>query len=104
MNKLKVMSGNQELFNTPDLRGISDNQLIKGSLFKQVIKDLASSEHIAYSNILIDEDGIGGAVVDGLFGVRGFVANSSPLPTLMQVRERVKKLEHDLVPKTIFVS
>lgn len=35
------MSSNQELFNTPDLRSISDNQLVKGAVLKQVIKDLA---------------------------------------------------------------
>jgi phage terminase large subunit len=35
-------------------------------------------EQIPYSNILIDEDGIGGGVVDQMPGVKGFTGNSSP--------------------------
>lgn len=48
---------------------------------KLKIRELAVSERIPYSRIVIDEDGIGGGVVDGLRGVRGFVANSSPVET-----------------------
>ncbi len=43
------------------------------------IRDIAREEGIPYSHIAIDEDGVGGGVVDALPGVRGFVANSSPL-------------------------
>lgn len=43
------------------------------------IRDILSVEQIPYSHAVIDEDGIGGGVVDALKGVRGFVANSSPL-------------------------
>jgi len=42
----------------------------------EVIKQLARDEEIPYSNILIDEDGIGGGVIDGLRGVKGFIANT----------------------------
>ena len=66
----------------------------------QKIKDFASSEKIPYSNILIDSDGIGGGVVDQLFGVKGFVANSTPLPTAEQVRFKVSMLPN--APKTNF--
>ena len=52
----------------------------------QMAKDRAATERIPYSNIMIDEDGIGGAVVDGMWGVRGFVANSSPIPTATEIR------------------
>jgi phage terminase large subunit len=69
---------------------------------KQKIKDYASINRIPYSNIIIDEDGIGGGLVDGLVGVRGFVANSSPLPTSTEVRSKLTKVEHELVPKTNF--
>jgi len=69
---------------------------------KQKIRDYASVNRIPYSNIIIDEDGIGGGLVDGLVGVRGFVANSSPLPTSNEVRTKMTKVEHDLVPKTNF--
>jgi len=68
----------------------------------QKAKDYAIIEKIPYSQIIVDEDGIGGAVVDGLVGVKGFVANSTPLPTRSQIRERFAKIENDLVPKTSF--
>jgi len=45
----------------------------------QKIKDLAKKEQIPYSNIIIDEDGIGGGIVDNLKGVKGFVNNSTPI-------------------------
>lgn len=69
---------------------------------EQKIKDFAASEHIPFSHILIDEDGIGGAVVDHLKGVKGFTANSTPIPTGGQIRERTKKVNHLLVPKTVY--
>jgi len=68
----------------------------------QQAKDYASSEKIPWSNIMVDEDGIGGAVVDGMLGVKGFIANSSPLPTRSQIRQRQAKFESDLIPKTSF--
>ena len=68
----------------------------------QKAKDMAAIEHIPWSNIMIDEDGLGGAVVDGMKGVRGFVANSSPLLTANQVRLKQHKIESDLIPKTNF--
>lgn len=43
------------------------------------IRDFASDERIPYSHIVVDEDGIGGGVVDNLGGVKGFVANSTAL-------------------------
>jgi phage terminase large subunit len=69
---------------------------------KQTAKDYAITEKIPYSHIVIDEDGIGGAVVDGMVGVRGFVANSTPLPTRSQIRGRISKLENPLIPKTSY--
>jgi len=71
---------------------------------KQKIKDYASTEQIPYSQILIDEDGIGGAVVDGLLGVKGFIANSTPLPTRSQIRSKWSKIETELTPKTNFAN
>lgn len=43
------------------------------------IRDLAAGESVPYSHIVIDEDGVGGGVVDALQGVKGFVANSTAL-------------------------
>jgi hypothetical protein len=59
----------------------------------QKIKDIANIEQIPYSHIIVDEDGIGGGVVDNLFGVRGFIANSSPLPTKSEIRSKFKKTD-----------
>lgn len=68
----------------------------------QQIKDFAAIEKIPFSNILVDEDGVGGGVVDGLPGIRGFVANSSPLPTSAEVRTRFSKIENEFIPKRNF--
>jgi phage terminase large subunit len=68
------------------------------------VKDYARLNQIPFSNIMIDEDGIGGGVVDHLFGVKGFVANSTPLPTRSQVRMRIAKIDNEIVPKTNFKS
>lgn len=46
------------------------------------IKKILSEEKIPYSQAIIDEDGVGGGVVDTLRGVNGFVNNSSPLTYL----------------------
>lgn len=45
-----------------------------------IIRDLAFSNHVPYSNILVDSDGIGGGTLDQLKGAKGFIANSSPIP------------------------
>lgn len=66
----------------------------------QKIKDLSRTHQIPYSNILVDEDGIGGAVVDGLLGVKGFIANSTPLPTKEAIRGRLSKIDSYFIPKT----
>lgn len=39
------------------------------------LKTLAQEERMPYSRIVVDEDGIGGAVVDNCKGVKGFIAN-----------------------------
>lgn len=44
-----------------------------------LIRDTAKEEHIPFSHIVVDEDGVGGGVVDSLEGVRGFIAGSSAL-------------------------
>jgi len=42
------------------------------------IKDIARDEQIPFSHILVDEDGIGGGIVDHLQGIKGFIANRRP--------------------------
>lgn len=69
---------------------------------KQQARDYAAAERIPYSCIMVDEDGIGGAIVDGMPGVRGFIANSTPLPTKSEIRERQGKVDNYLIPKRNF--
>ena len=47
-----------------------------------IIKDLASDEKVPFSQILIDEDGVGGGVLDMLQGARGFMGNSKPIGSM----------------------
>lgn len=43
------------------------------------IRDLEIKEKIPRSHVLVDEDGIGGGIVDHLKGCKGFTANSRPV-------------------------
>lgn len=54
------------------------------------IKEYAKQEKIPYSHIIIDEDGVGGGVVDQCRGVKGFINNSSALPNM---NARIEELE-----------
>ena len=47
-----------------------------------LLRQIAFEEQIPYSHIIVDEDGVGGGVVDGMRGVKGFVANSQPFPNM----------------------
>jgi len=71
---------------------------------EQQIKDFAAKDRIPFSHILIDEDGVGGGVVDHLLGVKGFTANSIPIPSKTQIRERQANTAHHLVPKTVYAN
>ena len=57
---------------------------------RQEIRDISIEHKVPYSRIVIDEDGIGGGVIDSLSGVRGFVANSRPLEEEKVIQERIK--------------
>lgn len=71
----------------------------------QKIKDIAIINQIPYSNIIIDEDGIGGGVVDNMFGVRGFVANSTAMPTKAEIRNnKFKRDEVYNAPRINFAN
>lgn len=43
------------------------------------IRTLAKEHNVPYSNIIADEDGVGGGVIDFMQGINGFVNNSAPL-------------------------
>jgi hypothetical protein len=46
----------------------------------ETLKEILRNEQIPYSQVIIDEDGIGGGVVDIVRGVKGFMANRIPFP------------------------
>lgn len=55
------------------------------------IQQYAREERIPYSNIAVDEDGVGGGVVDQCRGVRGFINNSTALENMNARREELEK-------------
>lgn len=69
---------------------------------EQQTKDFAAAEHTPYSHTLIDDDGIGGGVVDHLLGVQAFNGGSSPVASAQEIRARQEKVRHDLIPKTVY--
>lgn len=52
------------------------------------LKEVIVEHQIGYQNVIIDEDGIGGGVVDGMRGVKGFTGNATPLPIWDFVKNR----------------
>lgn len=46
---------------------------------KEKIRQLAADEKIPYSRIIADESGVGGGLVDGLSGIKGFLGGSKPI-------------------------
>ena len=62
----------------------------------------AATERIPYSRILIDDDGIGGGVVDNMDGVKPFNGNAMPIPTKTQIQERRNRVIHSHSPKTVY--
>ena len=71
---------------------------------EEKVKEEASTERIPFSHIIIDEDGIGGGVVDHLKGVKGFIAGSKPLLTKNEILEKQKRVKHDHVQKTVYAG
>ena len=61
---------------------------------KQDIRSYSIDQKIPYSHILVDEDGVGGGIVDGLTGIKGFVANRAPFKSLVTgFKENYKNLK-----------
>lgn len=49
---------------------------------KEEIKEIARLHRVPYSRIIVDEDGVGGGIVDMMKGIRGFMANRRPFPVV----------------------
>lgn len=58
------------------------------------IKELAEKSTVPYSNIVIDEDGVGGGVVDQVPGCKGFINNASPIQPRIAEYKKDKKLNY----------
>lgn len=72
---------------------------------KKQAKEYATEYNIPFSHIIADEDGVGGGLVDGMMGIRGFVANSTPLPTASEIRKKTGQLApSEFVPKNNFAN
>lgn len=63
-------------FRVIDMVSLNKSSIVE---IAQLIRELANKYKVTMSNIVIDEDGVGGGVVDMLKGCRGFVNNSKPL-------------------------
>jgi hypothetical protein len=63
-------------FKVVDLISLNKSSIVE---IAQLIRDLANKYKVTMSNIIIDEDGVGGGVVDMLKGCKGFINNSKPL-------------------------
>jgi len=50
-----------------------------GDFIERKIIELAKSESVPRSNIILDEDGIGGPIMDNIPGIKGFINNASPI-------------------------
>jgi len=50
------------------------------------IRQILKEDQIPYSQALVDDDGIGGGVVDNVKGIKGFVGNATALPLKVKVR------------------
>lgn len=58
------------------------------------IRSFAAEHKIPYSHILVDEDGIGGGIVDHLRGIKGFVANrAASVSEVTGFKENYKNLK-----------
>lgn len=54
----------------------------------QIIRDKAFEKRIPLSHVIVDEDGIGGGIVDMIKGIKGYTANSSPLPNPLNPNQK----------------
>jgi len=69
-------------------------------------KDELSKEKIPFSHCIVDEVGVGSGVIDQMRGVKGFIANSSPLedPNAEPVYKIVNGIKKRIFPKENFKS
>lgn len=72
----KTVIGVWNGFRLEHIESIDKNKITEAS---ERIQYLARAHSVSMSNVIVDEDGVGGGVVD-MLGCNGFVNNSRPLP------------------------
>jgi hypothetical protein len=81
------------LWNGYFLSKIVEKQKQDTSRTARDIRDIAVDNGVPYSHIIVDEEGVGGGVVDQLPGCVGFVAGSAALPNVVtKKKENYKNL------------
>lgn len=63
-------------FKVIDIISLNKSSIVE---IAQLIRELATKYQVPISNVIIDEDGVGGGVVDMLKGCKGFINNSKAL-------------------------
>jgi len=63
-------------FKVIDIISLNKSSIVE---IAQLIRELATKYQVPMSNVIIDEDGVGGGVVDMLKGCKGFINNSKAL-------------------------
>lgn len=63
-------------FKVIDIISLNKSSIVE---IAQLIRELSTKYQVPMSNVIIDEDGVGGGVVDILRGCKGFINNSKPL-------------------------
>ncbi len=64
------------------LVGLTVNTYQDTDTTKLKIKEVSHDRRIPFSHIISDEDGVGGGVIDGLRGTKGFLGNARPFEIL----------------------
>jgi PBSX family phage terminase large subunit len=62
---------------------------------REILESISYYEHIPKFNIIIDEDGIGGGIVDEMKGVRGFINNATPIELKQPPTSYTKPPKHN---------
>lgn len=80
-----------------ELYDIGQYKKLATTSIEQKVRDCARIERIPFSHIIVDEDGVGGGVVDHLVGVKGFTGNSQVILSGAQIRERLSRAGDNIV-------
>jgi len=66
----------------------------KGPFLEAKIRKVCKQYFVPFSNVIIDEDGVGGFLVDGLEGVKGFVNGSKPVEQENEDSQETRKYNY----------